>query len=47
MPLPIAEDKQRLKSFKNLLHQYSVPAAEALIERREDGANQCFACGRR
>ena len=47
MPLPIAEEKQRLKGFKEMLHQYSAPAAEALIERREDGAIQCFACGHR
>ena len=47
MPLPLAEDKQRLKNFKDVLHQYSAPAAEELIQRREDGAIQCFACGHR
>jgi pyruvate formate lyase activating enzyme len=47
MPLPLADDKQRLKNFKDLLHQYSAPAAEELIERREDGSVQCFACGHR
>ena len=47
MPLPIAENKQRLTSLKQTLHQYSGPAAEELIERREDGAIQCFACGHR
>jgi pyruvate formate lyase activating enzyme len=47
MPLPIAEEKQRIKDLKEMLHQYSIPAAEALIERREDGAIQCFACGHR
>ena len=46
MPLPIVDDK-RLKSLKEMLHQYSAPAAEALIDRREDGAIQCFACGHR
>ncbi|HSU68645.1 MAG TPA: hypothetical protein VLJ39_17320, partial [Tepidisphaeraceae bacterium] len=47
MPLPVVDEKQRLKSLKDMLHQYSVPAAEALIRRREDGAVQCFACGHR
>ena len=47
MPLQIADEKQRLKGVKDMLHQYSAPAAEALIERRPDGAIQCFACGHR
>lgn len=47
MPLPIADEKQRLRDLKQMLHQHSAPAAEALIERREDGAIQCFACGHR
>src|SRR4051794_25633094 len=47
MPLPIAESKLRLTSLKQTLHQYSAPAAEELIERKEDGAVQCFACGHR
>src|SRR5688572_25461034 len=46
-PLQIAENKQRLQTLKQTLHQYSAPAAEALIERKEDGAIQCFACGHR
>src|SRR5256885_9250314 len=33
MPLDLLPEKQRLKSLKDMLHQYSVPAAEALIER--------------
>src|SRR6185312_5496612 len=47
MPLEVLQDKQRLQSLKQTLHKYSVPAAEALIERRPDGAVQCFACGHR
>jgi pyruvate formate lyase activating enzyme len=47
MPLEILEPKEKLKSLKDMLHQYSAPAAEALIERKEDGAIQCFACGHR
>src|SRR5437763_17157998 len=45
--LEILEQKERLKSLKEMLHQYSVPAAEALIEKKPDGAVQCFACGHR
>lgn len=40
-------EKQRLQSLKEMLYQHSAPAAEALIERREDRAVQCFACGHR
>src|SRR3982751_3169664 len=47
MPLEVLQDKQRLQSLKQMLHQYSAPAAEALIERKPDGAVQCFACGHR
>src|SRR5918992_3629688 len=47
MPLEILDDKQKLKSLKDMLHQRSAPAAEALIERKPDGAIQCFACGHR
>ena len=47
MPLEILDDKQRLKSLKEMLHRHSVPAAETLIQRRDDGAIQCFACGHR
>ncbi len=47
MPLEVLNDKQRLQSLKEMLHQYSVPASEALIEHKADGAVQCFACGHR
>src|SRR5437762_13472681 len=51
MPLEVLPDrdaeKQRLKSLKDMLHQYSATAAEALIERRSNGDVQCFACGHR
>jgi pyruvate formate lyase activating enzyme len=47
MPLEVLQDKQRLDSLKRMLHEHSVPAAAALIEQREDGAVQCFACGHR
>jgi pyruvate formate lyase activating enzyme len=47
MPLEIAQDKQRLNSLKQMLHQYSAPAAEELIVRREEGVVQCYACGHR
>lgn len=47
MPLEVLQDKQRLQSLKTALHQYTVPAAGALIERRDGGAIQCFACGHR
>jgi pyruvate formate lyase activating enzyme len=47
MPLEVLNDKQRLQNLKQMLHQYSVPAAEALIERHPEGAVKCFACGHR
>jgi pyruvate formate lyase activating enzyme len=47
MPLEVLNDKQRLQSLKEMLHGFTAPAAEALIERKEDGAIQCFACGHR
>jgi pyruvate formate lyase activating enzyme len=47
MPLDVLDDKQRLRSLKEMLHRYSGLAAEGLIERKEDGAVQCFACGHR
>jgi pyruvate formate lyase activating enzyme len=43
----LSDDKERLKSLKEMLHQYSAPAAEALIERKGNGDIQCFACGHR
>src|SRR3712207_1496825 len=45
--LDVLEEKQRLRSLKDMLHQYSAPAADALIERKDGGAVQCFACGHR
>src|ERR1043165_6014200 len=47
MPLEVLQDKQRLAQLKQMLHQQSAPAAEALIERKAGGAIQCFACGHR
>jgi pyruvate formate lyase activating enzyme len=43
----LSDEKQRLRTLKEMLHQYSVPAAEALIERKGNGDVQCFACGHR
>src|SRR5215208_3316032 len=45
--LDVLDEKERLSSLKTMLHKYSAPAAEALIERKPDGAIQCFACGHR
>ena len=45
--LDILEEKQRLRSLNDMLHRYSGPAAEALIERKGNGDVQCFACGHR
>jgi pyruvate formate lyase activating enzyme len=47
MELDLLEPRQKLKSLTEMLHRYSAPAAEELIERREEGAVQCFACGHR
>lgn len=47
MSLEILDDKQKLSRLKTVLHQYSAPAAEELIEHKEDGDVQCFACGHR
>jgi pyruvate formate lyase activating enzyme len=47
MPIEISQDKQRLESLKGMLQEYSVPAAEALIRRGENGEVQCFSCGHR
>lgn len=48
MPLEILnDDKQRLRNLKEMLHRHSARAAEELIERKPDGAIQCFACGHR
>lgn len=45
MPLPILDAKQDVRGLKEMLHQFSAPAADALVEPREGGAVQCFACG--
>src|SRR5687767_1358619 len=37
--------KERILSLKNVLHQHTAPAAEALITRFDNGDVQCFACG--
>jgi pyruvate formate lyase activating enzyme len=47
MPLNVLDNKEKLQQFKTILHQHSAPAAEALIERKENGDIQCFACGHR
>lgn len=47
MPLDVLQDKQRLSDLKQVLHRQSASAAEALIERKENGSIQCFACGHR
>jgi pyruvate formate lyase activating enzyme len=46
-PLDTIQEKQRLQSLKDLLRQHSVPAAEELIHRGDNGMIQCFACGHR
>jgi pyruvate formate lyase activating enzyme len=43
----LQQEKQRLNTLKQMLHEHSAPAAEALIERKDGGAVQCFACGHR
>src|SRR5688572_27564158 len=45
--LDFLDPKQKLKQLQDVLHQLTAPAAEALIERKPDGAIQCFACGHR
>src|SRR5258706_7707291 len=45
--LDVLDDKQRLKSLKQALHQFTVPAADALIQREANGDIRCFACGHR
>ncbi len=43
----LQENKKRLNSLKQMLHEYSVPAADALIQREPNGDIRCFACGHR
>jgi len=45
--LQIIQDKQKLRSMRDQLHQFSMPAAEALIEHGANGGVRCFACGHR
>src|SRR5436305_1110390 len=45
--LELLDEKKKLQSLKQFLHQFSAPAAEALIERQGNGDIQCFACGHR
>jgi pyruvate formate lyase activating enzyme len=48
MPLNVLSKeagKERMLSLKNVLHQHTVPAADALITRFDNGDVQCFACG--
>jgi len=47
MPLHVLEEQQRLNSLKETLHKFSAPAAEVLIQRQENGAIRCLACGHR
>jgi len=47
MPLEILEPKQKLKSLKEMLHQYSADAAPELIETFPNGDIKCYACGHR
>ena len=35
--LQIVENKERLKSLREMLHQFSAPAAEALIQSQRGG----------
>jgi pyruvate formate lyase activating enzyme len=46
MTLQTLDSKEKLKSLRQLLHQYTAPAAEELIQR-ENGDIRCFACGHR
>src|SRR5256714_2072501 len=43
----IQQNKERISSFKQTLHQLSAPAADKLIERLPNGDIRCFACGHR
>lgn len=47
MMLDLLQAKERIKGLKGALHRHTAPAAEALIERKENGDVQCFACGHR
>jgi len=45
--LNILENKERVNSLKRTLHGRTAPAADALVERLENGDVRCFACGHR
>jgi pyruvate formate lyase activating enzyme len=45
--LHLAQQKQRLHSLKQTLHQFSTPAAEALITHEGPSDIRCYACGHR
>ena len=45
--MTLLDDKSRLQSLKDFLHKFSAPAADELIEKRDNGDIQCFACGHR
>ncbi|HEX4054346.1 MAG TPA: AmmeMemoRadiSam system radical SAM enzyme [Tepidisphaeraceae bacterium] len=45
--LEILDETKRLQSLKGMLHQFTAPAAEALIQHEPENAVRCFACGHR
>ena len=45
--LDTQDDKQRLQSLKDFLRRFSAPAAEELVQKRENGDVQCLACAHR
>jgi pyruvate formate lyase activating enzyme len=45
--LDVLQEKERMQSIKQTLHQFTAPAAEALIERLDDGDIRCYSCGHR
>jgi pyruvate formate lyase activating enzyme len=48
MPLSLLNSgADRRHDLKEMLHQYSAPAAPELVTPRENGAVQCYACGHR
>jgi pyruvate formate lyase activating enzyme len=44
MSLEQTDETQQLQSLRQWLHKYSAPAAEALVQRHENGDVQCLAC---
>jgi pyruvate formate lyase activating enzyme len=45
MALTVLSDKEKLQSYKQVLHQHTAPAAPELVDRHENGDVECFACG--